>query len=74
MPAQAGNHFWFGTEVNQDNSLTYNENHIISIVKRRLYGVYQRVEVSFKHVFWLEQGENDMFCKYVACIACYAYS
>ena len=29
----------------------------------------QRVEGQFKCVFWLEQGENDMFCKYVACIA-----
>ncbi len=29
---------------------------------------------NFKRVFWLEQRENDMFCKYVACIACYAHS
>ncbi len=44
MPAQAGNHLWFGTVARWDNSLTYNENHIISIAQRRLYGVYQRVE------------------------------
>lgn len=31
------------------------------IAKRRLYGVYQRVEGSFKRVFWLEQGEKTSF-------------
>ncbi len=70
MPAQAGNHLWFGTVARRDNSLTYNENHIISIAKRRLYGVYQRVILFICY----PERHMDLFILALPVILCNEYT